>query len=37
MTQHKPTLIEYFKNIEDPHVQKRQLHKLYEVYLLPYE
>jgi hypothetical protein len=36
MTQYKPTLIEHFKYIEEPRLIRKQLHKLDDIFLLPY-
>jgi hypothetical protein len=34
MTKYKPTLIEHFKDIDDPHLLRKQLHKLDDIFFL---
>lgn len=34
MTKQKPTLIEHFKDIEDPRLQRKQLHKLDDIFFI---
>jgi hypothetical protein len=34
MTQYKPTLIEHFKDIEDPRLLRKQLHKLDDIFFI---
>ena len=34
MTKQKPTLIEYFKEITDPRLQIKQLHKLDDIFFI---
>lgn len=34
MTKHKPTLIEHFKDIEDPRLQRKRLHKLDDIFFI---
>jgi hypothetical protein len=34
MTKQKPTLIEYFKDITDPRLQRKQLHKLDDIFFI---
>ena len=34
MTKHKLTLIEHFKDIEDPRLQRKQLHKFDDIFFI---
>ena len=35
MTKYKPPLIEHFKDIADPRLQRKQLHKLEDIFFIP--